>query len=218
MERVTFRPSVWWTYVADVFSIWPHGEECFKTFIQQINGMYPTINFTTKRLYRFVSFLDVKITLNEDGQLTMDLYTKPTDTHQYLHRQSCYLRHCKTTIAYSQALHLQTIRSLDEDYLQRVEELKLYLVNRGHGEMEIQRPINEANRISRDQALETCGNKTTDRILLVVTYHPDLPPQTKILCDHLPILHFSDRMNLALPSAPLVANRRPQNLKEPLTK
>ena len=62
--------------------------------------MHPTINFTTEWSYRSVSFLDVKIALNKDGQLTMDLYTKPTNMHQYLHRQRCHLRHCKTTIAY----------------------------------------------------------------------------------------------------------------------
>ena len=57
-----------------------------------------------------------------------------------------------------------------------------------------------------------------DRILLVVTYHPDLPPLSKILCNHLPILHVSERMKLAIPNPPLVANRRPRNLKELLTK
>ena len=73
-----------------MFTIWPHGEECFESFIEQINSMHSTIKFTTEWSYRSVSFLDVKITLNEEGRLITDLYTKPTDTHHYLHRQSCY--------------------------------------------------------------------------------------------------------------------------------
>ena len=44
------------------------------------------------------------------------------------------------------------------------------------------------------------------------------PPLGKILRNHLPILHVSERMKLATPSPPLVANRRPRNLKELLTK
>ena len=155
--------------------------------------MHPTINFTAEWSYRSVLFLDVKIILNEEGHLTTDQYTKPKDTHQYLHRQSCHPHHCKATIAYSQAVGLRRICSLDEDYLRRIEELKSHLVNRGHGEMEIQRQIDRANRISRDQALETSGRKTTDRILLVVTYHPHLPPLSKILRDNLPILHVSEK-------------------------
>ena len=49
------------------------------------------------------------------------------------HRQNCHQRHCKTNIAYSQALRLRQICSLDEDYLRRVDELTSHLVDRGHG-------------------------------------------------------------------------------------
>ena len=60
--------------------------------------------------------------------------------------------------------------------------------------MEIQRQIDRPNRRSRDQVLETSEKKTTDRIPFVVTYHPDLPPLSKILRDHLPILHVSEKI------------------------
>ena len=83
--------------------------------------------------------------------------------------------------------------------------------------MHVQRQIDRANEITRDEALETSERKTTDRIPLVVTYQ-DLKPLGKILRNHLPILHVSERMKLATPSPPLVANRRPRNLKELLTK
>ena len=32
---------------------------------------------------------------NDEGRLTTDQYTKPTDTHQYLHCNSCHASHCK---------------------------------------------------------------------------------------------------------------------------
>ena len=203
------RLTVWWKNIDNVFTTWPYEEECFETFF--------TINFTAKWSYRPVSLLDVKIILNE-GHLTMDLYTKPTDTDQYLHQQSCHPRHCKATIAYGQAFHLRRTCSLEEDYPWSVEELKLHLVNQGHGEMEIQRQIDRANKISRKQALQKSGKNTTDRIPLVLTYHPDLPLLNKILRDHLPILHVSERMKLAAPSPTLVANRQLRNLKDLLTK
>ena len=125
LEQVTIRPTVcMWRYIDDVFTIWPNNEECFKTFIEQINSVHPTIKFTNEWSYRSVSVLDVQITLNEKGRLITDLYTKPADTHQYLHRESCHPRHCKTTIAYIQTLRLRRICSQDEDYHQRVEALK----------------------------------------------------------------------------------------------
>ena len=84
--------------------------------------------------------------------------------------------------------------------------------------VEIQRQIDRANEITRDEALETSERKTMDRIPLVVTYHPDLPLLGKILHNHLPIFHVLERMKLATPRPPLVGNRRPRNLKELLTK
>ena len=56
-------------------------------------------------------------------------------------------------------------------------------------------------------------NKNTDRVPLVVTYHPQLPCLGRILRNHLPILHISETMKEAVPNPPLVANRRPKNLK-----
>ena len=67
--------------------------------------------------------------------------------------------------------------------------------------MEIQRQVSRAKRIT-------------------ITYHPDLPTLSKIVRDHLPILHVhvSEKMRLVIPNPPLVANRSPWNLKEPLKK
>ena len=39
LEGVTIRPAIWWRYIDDVFTIWPHGEECLESFIEQINSM-----------------------------------------------------------------------------------------------------------------------------------------------------------------------------------
>ena len=68
--------------------------------IDEINGKHPKIQFTTEWSNRSIAFLDVMVTLDE-GHLTTDLFTKPTDIHQYLHKLSCHPAHCKSTIAYS---------------------------------------------------------------------------------------------------------------------
>ena len=98
LERATNKPTVWWRYIDDVFTIWPHGEGCFKQYLEQINSMHPSIKFTAEWSYKSVLFLDVNVTIDEEGQLITDLYAKPTDTHLYLHWQSCHPRHCKSTI------------------------------------------------------------------------------------------------------------------------
>ena len=66
--------------------------------------------------------------------------------------------------------------------------------------MEIRCQVNRANKISGEQALESSGRRTMKRTPLVATYHPDLPPLRRILCNHVPILHVLDRIKLVAPS------------------
>ena len=98
------------------------------------------IKFTPEWSHRSVSFLDVKVCIHE-GRLITDLYTIPTDTCQYLHRHSCHLGHCKSTIPYSQALRLCCICSRQQDYLVRTGELREHLVERGYDIDVVQRQI-----------------------------------------------------------------------------
>ena len=61
-------------------------------------------------------------------------------------------------------------------------------------------------------------SKSIERVPLVVTYHPQLWCLGKILWNHLSTLHISETMNKAVPNPPLVANRRPKNLKDLLVR
>ena len=57
-----------------------------------------------------------------------DLYTKPTDKHQYLFISSCHSDHTKCSIPYSLALHLCHICSSHDSYIhvQHTDELINY--------------------------------------------------------------------------------------------
>ena len=66
----------------------------------------------------------------EPFQLT---YTKPTDTHQYLHMNSCHPNHAKKAIEFSQATRVLRIGSDPATAQSRCSKLMEYLVRRGHG-------------------------------------------------------------------------------------
>ena len=102
LTQTSRTPEVWWRYIDDIFAIWTHGETHLEQFLQEINQIHPTIKFTAEWSYESVSFLDTKVMLR-DGQITTDLYSKPTDTHQYLATDSCHPAHCTKAIPYSQA-------------------------------------------------------------------------------------------------------------------
>ena len=78
-----------------------------------------------------VSFLDVSIIKDEGSDVYTDVYSKPTDTHQYLDFKSCHLRHVKETIPYGQALRLRRICILDNIFDEQIKELKRNLDKKG---------------------------------------------------------------------------------------
>ena len=72
--------------------------------------------------------------MGEGGVLSTDLFFKPTDTHQYLHKKSCHSWHTKKAIPYGQALRFHRICSEDRQFQERVGELAGWLKDRGNEE------------------------------------------------------------------------------------
>ena len=204
---MTFKPTIWWRYIDDVFAVWPHGDEHLKEFLQEINVFHPTMKFTT--WYReSVTFLDVKV-ICDGNRLDTDVYTKPTDAHQYLHCRSCHPSHCKKSIAFSQALRLRRICAKTTDYERHVKELQGYLVERGYNGEEIQKQINVATKRTREELFIPCMKNIEQVMPLVVMFHPDLPHLTCILHDHQCVINTSTRLKGVLLRLPLVAYLHP---------
>ena len=147
--------------------------------------------------------------IRDGNRLVTDLYTKLTDTHQYLHHRSCHPSHCKKSIAFSQALRLQGICGNTNDYECHVKELQGYLVKRGYDLQEIQKQINASTKRTREELLIPQVKNFEQVTPLVVTFHPDLPHLTRILHDHQCVINPSMRLKGALPRPPLVAYCHP---------
>ena len=128
----------------------------------------------------------------KDGQLHTDLYSKPTDAQQFLHWTFCHPKHTRTSLPYGLAFRLNRICSSQESLQKRITELEGFPKARGYPNPIIKRQISKALEIPRSHALEPratrCNN--TDRILLVITYHPSLPKLSQILNKHLASVFF----------------------------
>jgi len=214
----THQPYVWWRFIDDIFAIWKHGRETLKQFLQEINLFHPTIKFTAECSEDRVNFLDTTVIL--DGTtIHTDLYTKPTDTHQYLSPESCHPKHCTTSIPYSQSLRLRRICSKVEDFTLRSNQLRTQLLARGYKEHLIDQQIQKAANTPRTETLQPHPpRQPLQRTPLVVTFHPCLSSLPRITKKHLPILHTSRKLEKAIPNPPLVSFRRPRNLRNLLVR
>ena len=157
-----------------------------------------------------------------------DLFCKPTDTHQYLHKKSCHPWHTKKAIPYGQALLLRRICLEDRQFQDRVGELAGWLKDRGCKESLVNEQVDRVRRLDRTTLLGNSGNRTNDQgrgkgVLLVATYHPALKSLGKVA-----ILSWERRLHHMLtnseehgevfPKPPLIAFMRCKNLKDILVR
>ena len=116
-----YKPLVWFRYIDDVF-IWTHGKETPSLFLEDLNNFHPNIKFCHE-VKESIHFLDLNIRLS-DGNISTDLYVKPTAIHQFLHYTSSHPDHTKRSIVFSQALRVSRICSKKSDFLKHLEKMK----------------------------------------------------------------------------------------------
>ena len=172
LEQSQYKPWLWWRYIDDVFLVWTHGEEKLLEFVDFLNSAHHSIKFTVEYSKETVNFLDVQV-IKQGNKVVTDLYTKPTDTHQLLHRSSCHPGHTKKGIPYGQALRIRRICSEDSFFEKRLGNLENFLLDRGYNRGEIQGQFDRARGLDRNTLLDrNQKNRDDTKIPLVLTYHP----------------------------------------------
>ena len=95
----TIKPNLRWRYRDDIVEVWTHGEQQLQEFTNYINTLYPTIKFTLVFSNKTLNVLDTTLIL-ENGFISTDVYSKPTDSHLYLPYDSSHPIHCKRAVPY----------------------------------------------------------------------------------------------------------------------
>ena len=218
LQNAGLQPMLWWRYIDDIFLIWTHGNDEWDTFFNYLNSAHPSIKFTATTSQHNLSFLDVNVII-DNNRIHTDLYSKPTDSHNYLSWTSCHPYHCKKGIAYSLALRLKRICSKPIDLRKRLQELYSYLRNCNFPHNIILKGFNQANIIRRSDALKYKNRKEGIRVPFVISYHPDIKNLPYLIRNkHEDILLRSKRCREIFQNPPVVSYRRPLNLKNYLVK
>ena len=130
-----------------------------------------------------MSFLDATNTIKE-GNMTTDLYSKPTHKKQFLSPSSCHPQHCFKSIPFSQAIRVKRICSIAETTKQRLGDLRHHLRRRGYNDKVIESGFSKASEINRNDLLEYKEKNINKRVPLVLTYHPSLEKISGIVRHH----------------------------------
>ena len=208
LMSVTLKPFSWLRFIDDIDMKWTHGRDSLEDFLQKANSFYLTINFTAEVSTEDHIFLDTKSCL-VDGRIAVDLYIKPTDTHQYLLPSSCHPKHSSKNNPYSLALCLRCICTDTETFALRSKELTDQLRNRDYQMKNITVAIDKASQLDRQALLSYRVKPTKGKTVLpcVMTYHLDLPKVRSII-------ESSKDLSRVFPAKPIMANKRPKSLRD----
>jgi hypothetical protein len=90
-------------YVDDTFVVWPHGSEQLQNFLNHLNSLRPSTQFTmATESDSMIPFLDVLV-IRKGMTLAAKVYRKPTHTGRYLNFKSNHLLYVKRGLI--QSLH-----------------------------------------------------------------------------------------------------------------
>lgn len=209
----------WKRFLDDCFIFWTKSKDDLNKFHSEINKLNESIKFTMESDEHQLPFLDILIK-NDNNSIITDLYSKETDTHQYLNFRSCHPSHTKRNIPFSLARRICTIVINPELRTLRLKELKTYLLRQDYPENLIDSAIRKAITIPVNELRRTKDHQPiNNEIPFVITHNPRNHNVHNSARKYLPILHQSPNLKELIPESSIINSRRqPPNLKRLLTK
>ena len=210
------QPTLYIRYIDDIFMLWQHGADELEIFHQYLNTRVPTIKFTKEFSSEEVSFLDLKVR-NIGNVLETDLYSKPTDSHDYLLYSSAHPQRCKDSIPYSQFLRIRRLCSRMIDFEKNVIDLSLHFLRREYPEDLILDAAILARQLDRTTLLKPTEDQTDnnkENIFLITTFHPSDHTVREIVHKNWEILGQSAHTEYIYKKKLVVGYKRPKNLRD----
>ena len=168
------KPNLWWRYRDDIFDLWTQGPVKLNEFTEFIISLYPTIKFTLVSSPISLNVLDLTLNL-VNGFIQTDIYSKPTDNHIYLLRNSAHPAHVTRAIPYGVATRIRRNCSTDETFSKRSAEYQSYLYNRGYNPGLVSQQFEKAQSIPRETLLQPRPKDSKQIFPLVLDFIPDYP-------------------------------------------
>lgn len=214
------KPVMYFRYIDDVFGVSTMDRNKLDDFVQYVNNFNPALKYTAQ-IGNSVNMLDTTLSIC-GNKINATLYTKPTDSHSYLHYDSCHPRSCKDSIPYSQLLRVKRICSDNKDSEVKMKEMCSFFKKRGYPSRVIIEAKRKVDRLDRSELLQETSKKdedeNNDRIKFPITYHPLNAKIAGIVTSNFESLKHNEEIGHLFESKPMVVKRRGKNLKDMLVR
>ena len=211
------QPLIWKRFIDDIFDIWQYDHSELEIFVEYLYSRMPSIKFEADTSKNKDNFLDVEVSLDHLGNIHTSLYTKPTDSHNYINYKSCHQKSCKNGIPYGQFLRIRRICSNDDDFIAKSKTMAYHFHLADYPDNLIQSSFERAFLQERDQLLEPKPDKVgsqDERLFLITTHHPTFRCVNEILTKNMELLGKSSSTRPILETDLVQGFRRCKNLRD----
>ena len=163
-------PTDWKRYRDDTFNIEENTEDqILNSFTEYLNSniLENKIKFTMETSSQELVFLDRKVHL-KNGYLVPEIYSKPTDSHEYLNPKSCHPLQVTLNIPYSVALRVRRNYSDrdpgDKMFINNMVKYKAYLLESGYASDQIDEHFIKVAKVKRKHALSNKGGGGGEKV------------------------------------------------------
>ena len=213
LEEYNHRHPIFFKrYIDDVLGAFCGSEQDLLDFISHVSNYHPCLKFTYEISRVSVVFLDLQLSINENHQISTSIHYKPTDSHSYLGFQSSHPPACKKGIPYSQLLRAKRICSDPNDFDRVCEDMTGFFHERGYPREITQSAQDRVKCLDRASTLQPSNPKSSERVPLVLTYHPLNLPIRNIIYKHFRLLLNEESTAEVFTQLPVTAFRRDRNI------
>jgi hypothetical protein len=220
LKDYPFPPDRYWRYIDDIYFEYSHGEEELLKMVNYLNSQHHSIKFTMEYSTESINFLDTTVKIDPTTrELYTTLYTKPTDTQDYLEFSSCHPEHCKLGGPKGQMIRLRRICTRDSDFLENLGKLCDAYRRRNYPDRILQKHVKAVTPLSQDELLEPKIKEDQDPgLLLILEYNPRNPNVMGFILNHWDDLQSSPLLSEVFTTPPRLVHKRCKNLADSLVR
>ena len=153
LRSAELKPESYNRYIDDCLLVWTHGATNLVKFIDHCNRQHPDIHFTWESTAQGqpISYMDLKINVEENNRLEYELFQKPSDSGVSLDFGSCVPRHVKDSVAKQQFRRAKALSSNIAARGRSEDKIRNLLRENGFPEDVIRSSLEKAGRTSEKQ-------------------------------------------------------------------
>lgn len=198
-----------------------YGRKCSESdvhnFHSYLNNINPNINLSMEYSQRSINFLDVSISVNEDGQLQTSIFRKPTDRNTLLHADSFHPSSLKSNIPLGQFQRLKRICSSNNDFSDQASNMYSRFRQRGYKKDILDNALTKVKSTERKELFKKKAKTTNKNRIFCSLQYGNLSNRIRsIITKNWGILKSDPTLAATFNEPPLFAIRRAPTLGDHL--